>query len=145
MCRVLPHSPENRSDGCSVESSPDSLAGSLTPTPATGYLVTTTFRTACGLRLVACGSSRMKYTPGGSARTSLAPGLRSITFRPLMSSNSALYAECCLLPTAPSTSTPRTIVAPFVTRCATDVGFSSTPAGIESLITETLEEEEFAT
>jgi len=52
--------------------------GGLSPVPACllypaylmPHLVTTTLRTTRGLRLVACGSSRTKYTPGARCRTS---------------------------------------------------------------------------
>ena len=48
-------------------------------TAQTGYLAKTT------LRIARC-SSQTKYTPGASARTSFAPGFRSSTLRPPMSS-----------------------------------------------------------
>jgi len=49
------------------------------------YLATTTFRVFPSSPLIP-SPSLTKYTPGASARTSFAPGARSITLRPLASS-----------------------------------------------------------
>jgi hypothetical protein len=66
-------------------------AGSFLTKDGLAYSVRMILRTADGLPPAwACAwASRTKYTPGASARTSFAPGLRSNAFRPLTSNRLA--------------------------------------------------------